>query len=91
MSTSVLVDSRLHTYARDGKKSKLKTLLKNGNLILMIFCYCVKSFFYFFLFIEKINLDSLDVYGQTALYIACFNGHKGCAKLLLKHGASPNE
>ena len=39
---------------------------------------------------EATDLASTDPSGNTALHMACANGHLDIVKLLLKHGANPN-
>lgn len=36
-------------------------------------------------------VDATNRSGQTALYIACHNGHQGLVETLLAFGANPNE
>ena len=36
------------------------------------------------------NVDHPNSLGQTPLFLACFEGQRRLAKLLLKYGANPN-
>jgi len=83
-------DYRLHKYAFEGKRSKLKALLREG-LFLFTFLLVVRFNFTIWFVEENQNIDQLDPEGHTPLYYACFNSNKSCVKLLLEHSAKPNE
>ena len=36
---------------------------------------------------QGVDVDTKDIYGRTALWMASFNGHSDVVELLLSHGA----